>query len=269
MLRIDQRRSRDPARSRCREPGQARRSRPRPPRRRRPRRRNVSATTQATRSPTNRTLSTGNGGRSTGFSPSIGGATRSVVAALATSAPVHTATTPGRVRAAAVSIRSMRAWACGLRTNTACSAPATAMSPTKRPRPVTRRTSSRRATASPIPPAVFGGGSRGARACSLAHSYPLILRCPSEARASKDAALLRSCSALRPSRLARLCRASTQMRSRRTRAPMLYHAPPAKALVGCGVEQVEPARVDPDVDPVADLTRASFGKRTTSSTSPT
>src|ERR1041384_2020570 len=66
----------------------------------------VSAMTQATRSPTKRTLSLGNGGRSTGFKPSIGGATRSVVAARAMSAPVHTATTPGTRSAASVSIRS-------------------------------------------------------------------------------------------------------------------------------------------------------------------
>src|SRR5262249_15593337 len=44
----------------------------------------------------------------------------------------------------------MRAWACGLRRMTACSMPGSAMSPTKRPRPWTRRGSSLRRTLSPM-----------------------------------------------------------------------------------------------------------------------
>src|SRR6266478_1999045 len=65
------------------------------------------------------------------------------------SSAVSTAWTPGIARAADASIERIAAWACGLRTKQACSAPASLMSSTKRPRPVSRVGSSRRATRAP------------------------------------------------------------------------------------------------------------------------
>jgi hypothetical protein len=46
----------------------------------------------------------------------------------ATSVPVITRATPGIAAASAASIDRMRAWACGLRTNAACSMRGTSMS---------------------------------------------------------------------------------------------------------------------------------------------
>src|SRR6516165_5461895 len=65
------------------------------------------------------------------------------------SSAVSTAWTPGIVRAADASMERIVAWAWGLRTKQACSAPASLMSSTKRPRPVSRVGSSRRATRAP------------------------------------------------------------------------------------------------------------------------
>src|SRR5262249_58548061 len=65
------------------------------------------------------------------------------------SSAVSTAWTPGITRAADASIERIVAWACGLRTKQACSAPASLMSSTKRPRPVSSVGSSRRATRAP------------------------------------------------------------------------------------------------------------------------
>src|SRR5262249_25798369 len=65
------------------------------------------------------------------------------------SSAVSTAWTPGRSRAADVSMARILAWACGLRTKHACNAPASLMSSTKRPRPVNSAGSSRRATRAP------------------------------------------------------------------------------------------------------------------------
>ena len=48
----------------------------------------------------------------------------------ARSEPVSTAAMPGWRRAASASMRTIRAWACGLRTNAACSRPGTVRSPT-------------------------------------------------------------------------------------------------------------------------------------------
>ena len=48
----------------------------------------------------------------------------------AMSAPVNTATTPGRAAAVALSMPRMRAWACGERTSTQCNSPGSVMSAT-------------------------------------------------------------------------------------------------------------------------------------------
>src|SRR5207247_399434 len=65
------------------------------------------------------------------------------------SAAVNTRVTPGMAAAARVRIATMRAWACGERTNAACSIPASLTSSTKRPSPRRNRGSSRRLTAAP------------------------------------------------------------------------------------------------------------------------
>ena len=95
----------------------------------------VSATTIATGSPTKRTRSVmqqrvrahsraGEPSRlisrmSAGGFIGIGVCGISLIPSAAASAPVSTASTPGMVRASAVSIERMRAWACGERTRAA------------------------------------------------------------------------------------------------------------------------------------------------------
>jgi hypothetical protein len=64
------------------------------------------------------------------------------VVAAASSAPVSTASTPGMASAGAASIDNRRAHGCGLATSATCFMPASAMSATKRPLPVTKRRSS-------------------------------------------------------------------------------------------------------------------------------
>ena len=63
--------------------------------------------------------------------------TQGAVHIFAISAPVITLTTPGAFSAAAVSMRTMRAWACGLRTKAACSMRGSEMSSVYVPRPAT------------------------------------------------------------------------------------------------------------------------------------
>jgi len=80
----------------------------------------VAATTHATKSPSKRTLAVGIGSTVTGCNPSMAGAIRSGAAQRAMSCP--------SITAAAASMARMRAWACGVRTNRAWSAPGNAMS---------------------------------------------------------------------------------------------------------------------------------------------
>src|ERR1043166_6764518 len=70
----------------------------------------------------------------------------------ATSAKVHTATTPGADRAAAVSTATMRPCAWRERTIRMCSMWGNAISAANRPRPVTSGASSRRGTERPTTP---------------------------------------------------------------------------------------------------------------------
>src|SRR5262245_2284158 len=74
---------------------------------------------------------------------------------LARSSRVSTACTPGRARAAAVSTVWTTACGCGLRTKCAWSAPSTTMSSTKRPRPRSSGSSSRRVRRMPMLEAMF------------------------------------------------------------------------------------------------------------------
>ena len=76
----------------------------------------------------------------------------------ARSAPVCTATTPGRLAAAEVSMRRMRAWAYGLRTSARWRAPGTARSLVNLASPVSSAGSSRRSSRWPITP-VAGAAS--------------------------------------------------------------------------------------------------------------
>src|SRR5499426_429506 len=68
------------------------------------------------------------------------------------SAPVTVRTTPGMAAAADMSTEMIRACASGLRTMAACSIPGNSRSPTKMPRPVSKRRSSRRSTDRPTYP---------------------------------------------------------------------------------------------------------------------
>ncbi|MDE2886446.1 MAG: hypothetical protein OXO53_15335 [Chloroflexota bacterium] len=61
-----------------------------------------------------------------------------------------TASTPGMPSAALASMRSMRAWACGLRTMAACAMPGSVMSAMKAPSPRSRRSSSNRRMLRPV-----------------------------------------------------------------------------------------------------------------------
>ena len=63
---------------------------------------------------------------------------------------MRTSTTPSALTAAPAWMAPTRAWACGLRTNAACSRPGRLRSAVKRPRPSSIRRSSFRGTAAPI-----------------------------------------------------------------------------------------------------------------------
>src|SRR5262249_9770509 len=80
----------------------------------------------------------------------------------ATSAKVHTATTPGADRAAVVSTATMRPCAWPERTTRMCSMWGNAMSAANRPRPVTSGASSRRGTDLPTTP-MSGASLRSAQ----------------------------------------------------------------------------------------------------------
>ena len=96
----------------------------------------VSAMTAAPASPTCRTVpraSAQRGGSAIGLPSAVwiahSGAIGPTLSA-AMSAPVSTATTPGRVGRRRVSMRRMRACACGERTSTQCNSPGSVMSAT-------------------------------------------------------------------------------------------------------------------------------------------
>ena len=76
---------------------------------------------------------------------------------------MRTDSTPGACQAAVTSMAPTRAWACGLRTNAACSRPGRVRSATKRPRPSSILRSSFRGTAAPDPAAVVRDRLRGHR----------------------------------------------------------------------------------------------------------
>src|SRR5690348_8415287 len=80
------------------------------------------------------------------------------------SAAVITACTPGRARAAAVSMLRMRPWATLLRRIAACNTPAGARSPTYCPRPRRKRKSSMRGIGLPM-------GRLVGRACCIIGSF--------------------------------------------------------------------------------------------------
>src|SRR5215510_6688168 len=110
----------------------------------------LSAATTATASPTKRARSAARSEKFRPRSAAWGGTIGSGRAASPRSAAVTTHATPGNASAREASMAPMRAWACGLLRMTACSMPGSAMSPTKRPRPWTRRGSSLRRSRSPM-----------------------------------------------------------------------------------------------------------------------
>ena len=67
-----------------------------------------------------------------------------------TSSAVMTASTPGMASASVASMRSMRAWACGLRTMAACAISGRVMSAMNVPPPRSRRSSSKRGMLRPV-----------------------------------------------------------------------------------------------------------------------
>ena len=117
----------------------------------------LSAMMAATASPTNRTspcakIGRGGAARSDPSGRLKGSATpRDFNPAAATSSPVRMASTPGRARAALVSIETMRAWAWGERRKTRCAWPGRFSSLVKRPVPAKSGPSSSRRTAWPLP----------------------------------------------------------------------------------------------------------------------
>ena len=124
-----------------------------------------SAITIATGSPTQRAASLASGmcggTLSSGSSHPHGSEFTPVM-----SLPVKIATTPGCLRAAAVSIFLMRACACGLRTNAAHVVPGSFTSSTYVPRPVMKRGSSRRLIDLP--------STRSTVAMMLSYFFPAI-----------------------------------------------------------------------------------------------
>ena len=117
----------------------------------------VSANTATTASPTKRTRSWARAGRSglAAGAPSgrlkFGASGNGLTPSATRSAPVSTATTPGRASAAAVSMETMRAWACGERRMHRCTWPGMMTSSLKRPAPASRPRSSIRFTSRPLP----------------------------------------------------------------------------------------------------------------------
>ena len=75
---------------------------------------------------------------------------RRVTITSARSSRVSTACTPGTASAAVLSTLLISACGCGLRTNAACHTPGSAMSSTKRPRPRSSGSSSRRVMREPM-----------------------------------------------------------------------------------------------------------------------
>src|SRR5215813_11173929 len=91
----------------------------------------------------------------------------------ASSAPLSTASTPGRAAAALLSMPRIVACACGERTNTAKTCPGRFTSAVKWPRPVMKRWSSLRRTAAPTPVALMApllGRRRPLLSPAVAHS---------------------------------------------------------------------------------------------------
>ena len=76
----------------------------------------LDATTAATASPQKLAVPSASAGQAVGVNPAPSRRGASGFATARSSAAVTTRATPGTARAAAVSIRSIRAWACGLRT---------------------------------------------------------------------------------------------------------------------------------------------------------
>ncbi len=109
------------------------------------------ATTAATGSPCQRTLSTASGYCGADFRPfkCVRTPTQGVQCA-AKSGPVATATTPGIARASAVSIRTIHAWAWGERRNAAWTMRGSTRSLTYWPRPCVSRPRFGRGSARPI-----------------------------------------------------------------------------------------------------------------------
>src|SRR5215469_5213107 len=128
------------------------------------------------------------------------------------SSALSTAWTPGIARAADASIERIAAWACGLRTKQACSAPASLMSSTKRPRPVSSVGSSRRATRAPkcFAPMVGCPQQRNA----AADDTPKALHCNRhKSYVSGETRRSRPCSTSAPMRAGRRERAPPDRRS--------------------------------------------------------
>ncbi len=141
------------------------------------------ATAAATASPTKRTRSVARmrcgGSRMSRGRPaaSRGRLTQGMVPrpAASSSAPVTMARTPGMARAASVSMERRRACACGERNTTSCAVPGGTRSPVKRPRPRSRRPSSRRWRRDACPKRSAMVGLRQPRAAEAVLHHGMIL----------------------------------------------------------------------------------------------